>query len=170
MKGYVPDFIEKDCYILVDEEKRQVLGYAQAGDGDGLLVVLDGDGEIETFDPARMKPLPPASDVPDWLQKGRAVEFDDKFADDDDADDDPAKKIAHRVVTDIWGRERAGLGVVFTRVRLAGMPPQGLEGLRPVSPPFNEKARTIEHNYRQAVRKDPGLFRGAPRQDCMGPG
>lgn len=79
MSGYVPSFIKKDHYVLLDGEEMLVSDYhfvLPCGGGphnsDELIVAVGG--KEMAYDPGRIRPLP-VKHTPEWLKKGAAVIF-----------------------------------------------------------------------------------------------
>lgn len=79
MSGNVPDFLEKNHYVLLDGREVLVSDYrfvSPNGGGphnsDELMIYVDGQ-EME-YDRKRIRPLP-AAEAPAWLKKGVSVVF-----------------------------------------------------------------------------------------------
>lgn len=156
MSRYRTYHIEKGYYISYQGEKTLVAGTCErAGD---LVVHFIDRADPYVYNPEEMKPLS-ADNVPDWLQKGKAVEFNDPY--------NPDKEPVIRVVEDVWLRKgKSGLSQVF--VNVVGYNPLPLKELmvngverdvfRPVSNVRQSLAQVVEECYSRSTARDPDYF------------
>jgi hypothetical protein len=145
----VPYWLEKNCYILRDNEETLVKYYYNEAGGE--LVVNFDDGSSEVFDEERMKPLPAIS-VPDFVKPGKAVQLDDPFDDDDDGSS------ILRVVEGTYQRKAYGDEVGVSKVKLVGFNPMDADTPRKVPEAFGEKADVIEESYAEGLKINPKYF------------
>jgi hypothetical protein len=75
MSGFVPDFINKDHYVLFNGKKAVVTSVFAGPDNDGLVVQLDG--MRQEFNGQAIKPLPAyKARLPKHIKVGNVAEVD----------------------------------------------------------------------------------------------